>query len=134
MSFDAWYAAQHADHIDEMSARAGWDACARHLRPSSDYTADAIKILSPEEAEDRFSWARAVRWAREYAMPLEWCERAIEACRRADVDPEYIERKYLKREPVERIEAVDAAMMEILLEHRDGAKRVAERQRGRGES
>ena len=132
MSFDAWYATQNADHLDELSARAGWEACERHLSAAS-YTADSIKILEPEEAADRFSWLRAAVWSREYAMPLEWCERALEACRRSDVDPSYIERKYLKRESVDRIEAVDAAMMEILLEQRDEAKRVAERQRGRNE-
>jgi len=91
------------------------------------------KEIEPEDAADRFSWLRAAVWSREYSMPLEWCERALEACRRADVDPSYIERKYLKREPVERIEAVDAAMMEILLEQRDEAKQVAERQRGRND-
>jgi len=136
MSFDAWYATQNPDHLDELSARAGWDACERHLKrsaESSNYTADSIKILEPEEAADRFSWLRAAVWSREYAMPLEWCERALEACRRSDVDPEYIERKYLKRESVERIEAVDAAIMAILIEQRDEDKRVAERQRGRVE-
>jgi hypothetical protein len=134
MSFDAWYATQNPDHLDELSARAGWDACARHLNPSSNYTADSIKVLEPEEAANRFTWLRAAVWSREYAMPLEWCERALEACRRSDVDPEYIERKYLKRESVERIEFVDAAMMAILVEQRDEAKRVAERQRGRSEA
>lgn len=82
------------------------------------YTANSIKILDDADIIDRFDWARAGEWARLYHYPLDWCQRALEACRRANVDPEYIEARYLRREPIERIPAVDEAMRDILSEAR----------------
>jgi len=47
-------------------------------------------------------------------QPEEWLARALEACRRAGVEPEYLERRYLKREGYEPFRPeVDAAMREL---------------------
>lgn len=82
---------------------------------SEDYTAASIHIATDEEILDRWDWAKVGHWARLYCVPDEWLERALEACRRAGVEPEYIERRYLKRdgylEP--RRPEVDEAMRQI---------------------
>jgi len=46
-------------------------------------------------------------------VPDEWLERAVEACRRAGVEPEYIERRYLKGEAEPLRPEVDEAMRQI---------------------
>lgn len=80
---------------------------------SQDYTATSIHIASDTEILDCWDWARVGHWARLYCVPDEWLERALEACRRAGVDPEYIERRYLKGEAEPLRPEVDAAMRQI---------------------
>ena len=81
---------------------------------SDDYTAANIHIASDAEILDRWDWARVGHWVRLYNVPEEWLARALEACRRAGVEPEYLERRYLKREGYEPFRPeVDAAMREL---------------------
>jgi hypothetical protein len=83
--------------------------------PVSDYTAANIHVATDEEILQRWDWARVGHWAHVYCVPEDWLKRAVEACRRAGVEPEYIERRYLQRdgylEPFRP--EVDAAMREL---------------------
>ena len=84
----------------------------------SEYTADSIKVLKPEETSERFDRVRSGNWASEYPhVPAECISRALEACRRANVDPEYIRSRYLEGDrAVPLDEAVDEQMRDILKE------------------
>jgi CO/xanthine dehydrogenase Mo-binding subunit len=55
-------------------------------------------------------------WANEYNTSPEWLDRAIEACRRAGVDPIYIRRRYLEQQGTELNKKVDEAMRLVLAE------------------
>ena len=79
------------------------------------YNASSIHIASDEEILDRWDWAKVGHWAQQYRVPAEWLERALEACRRAGVDPSYIEARYLRQDGSVGVmdEAVDAAMRDI---------------------
>jgi len=80
---------------------------------SQDYAAASIHIASDAEILDRWDWAKVGHWARLYCVPDEWLERAVEACRRAGVEPEYIERRYLKGEAEPLRPEVDEAMRQL---------------------
>ncbi len=89
------------------------------------YTAANIYIAKDEEIIDRWDWAKVGHWAQQYRVPAEWLERAVEACRRAGVAPEYVEQRYLRQDPdVPLDEAVDAAMREIRDENQRRQSRV----------
>lgn len=95
------------------------------------YTAANIHIAKDEEILDRWDWARVGHWAQQYRVPAEWLERAVEACRRAGVGPEYVEQRYLRQDAsVPLDEAVDAAMRDI----RDGHQRRQSRVPGEREA
>lgn len=79
----------------------------------TDYTAADIHIASDTEILDRWDWAKAGHWARIHGVPVEWLERALEACRRANVDPEYIEKRYLLNEAVPLHPGVNEAMRQL---------------------
>lgn len=86
-----------------------------------EYTANAIRVLKPEETIERFDWVRTGEWASGYPhVPAEFISRAIEACRRAGVDLEYIKHRYLDGDlSVPLNEAVDEQMRQILREASD---------------
>ena len=89
------------------------------------YNASSIHIASDEEILDRWDWAKVGHWAQQYRVPAEWLERAVEACRRAGVAPEYLEQRYLRQvASVPLDEAVDAAMREIRDEDQRRQSRV----------
>ena len=54
-----------------------------------DYTAANIRVLSDQEVDVRFTWARVGALSEQYSRPTDWIARGLEACRRAGVDPEY---------------------------------------------
>jgi hypothetical protein len=90
------------------------------------YNASSIHIASDEEILDRWDWAKVGHWAQQYRVPAEWLERAVEACRRAGVAPEYLEQRYLRQDAsVPLDEAVDAAMREIRDEDQRRQSRVS---------
>ena len=62
------------------------------------YNASSIHIASDEEVLDRWDWARVAHWAHQYRVPESWLSRSLEACRRAGVDPSYIEARYLRQD------------------------------------
>ncbi len=90
------------------------------------YNASSIHIATDEEILDRWDWAKVGHWAQQYRVPAEWLERAVEACRRAGVAPEYLEQRYLRQDAsVPLDEAVDAAMREIRDEDQRRQSRVS---------
>ena len=89
------------------------------------YNASSIHIASDEEILDRWDWAKVGHWAQQYRVPAEWLERAVEACRRAGRDVEYIRDRYLRQvASVPLDEAVDAAMRDIRDEDQRRQSRV----------
>ena len=90
------------------------------------YTAADIKIASDAEVLDRWDWARVAHWAHQYRVPESWLSRALDACRRAGVDPSYIEARYLRQDGSVGVmdEAVDAAMRDIRDEDQRRQSRV----------
>ena len=83
------------------------------------YTAADIRVLTSDEIDTRFTWARVGALAEQYSRPCDWIARGLEACRRAGVDPDYFIARYLQHDsttPFNR--AVDEAMREILMEAR----------------
>lgn len=85
---------------------------------SATYTASNIRVLTPAETADRFSWVKVAELAERYRRPETWIARGLEACRRAGVDPDYFERRYLQRLDIPRDDRVDAAMREMITERR----------------
>lgn len=85
------------------------------------YTAADIRVLTDLEVDERFTWARVGALAQRYSRPVEWIARGLEACRRADVDPEYFIARYLERDAATPFNTVvDEAMRDILAEARAG--------------
>ena len=81
------------------------------------YTAANIRVLTEQEVDERFTWARVGALAQKYSRPSDWIARGLEACRRANVEPEYFIARYLERDASTPFNAaVDEAMREILLE------------------
>jgi hypothetical protein len=90
------------------------------------YTAADIRILSPEDAVERSDFARAEAWSIQYGVSPDWLQRALEACRRAGADPEYLRQRYLLpngRETAPVNPLVDEAMKEVLREQRESRER-----------
>lgn len=84
----------------------------------SAYDASSIRILEPTETAARFGWVRVEELATQYKRPAVWIERGLRACRLAGVDESYFVSRYLKREPIARLDAVDEALAELLKETR----------------
>jgi len=85
------------------------------------YTASSITILEPEQVLERFFWAKANDLAVTYRKPLEWIERGLQACERVRVPHDYFIDRYLKKLPIPKDQAVDAAMRDLLIEARPSA-------------
>lgn len=85
----------------------------RGAKVSGDYNASCIKILDQAEINRRWNWANAARLAEQYKRPQAWIERGLRACEAAGVDPAYFLDRYLKRLPIPRNEAVEAAYREL---------------------
>ena len=91
------------------------DQCA-----SASYTAAQIRILSQDDACDRWDWARAGALSAQYGVPEEAIQRGLQACERAGIGPDYYVTRYLignRSEPLNPL--VDEAMRELLREARD---------------
>ena len=84
------------------------------------YTAASIHIASDAEIIGAWDWARVGHWVQVYGCHPDWLARAVEACRRAGREPEYIERRYLQglRDEEPHDPAVDAALREVQEEER----------------
>ena len=83
------------------------------------YTAADIRVLTKQEVDVRFTWARVGALAQQYSRPSDWIARGLEACRRANVEPEYFIARYLERDASTAFNpVVDEAMREILAETR----------------
>lgn len=81
------------------------------------YTAADIRVLTGQEVDVRFTWARVGALAEQYSRPAEWIARGLEACRRAGVEPEYFIARYLQRDASTPLNpVVDEAMRQILAE------------------
>ena len=62
----------------------------------SAYTAAAIRVLDPAEAEERFGFARVAAWQRRYPINTQaFLARLMEACQLAGCDPLLAEQRYL---------------------------------------
>lgn len=85
---------------------------------SDAYDASSIRILAPEQAQERFFWAKAGTLAAEYSRPVEWIERGLLACERAGVPHDYFINRYLKKQPLPKHDGVDAAMRDLWVEQR----------------
>jgi hypothetical protein len=85
------------------------------------YNASCIKILKPEEAQQKFGWLMAQELAQKYSKPLEFIERGIEACRRSSTAIEFFIARYLEKQetPLPRNELLEVAYLEVMAEHRE---------------
>lgn len=90
------------------------------------YTASSIAILEPEQVLERFFWAKANDLAVTYRKPLEWIERGLQACERVRVPHDYFIDRYLKKLPIPKDQAVDAAMRDLLIEARPGPQKPSQ--------
>ena len=80
------------------------------------YTAASIRILKPEEVEDRFDFAKAGALAVQYGKDRKWIERGLAACRDCGVHPSYfIERYVMGDKSVPIREDVDATFRDLFL-------------------
>lgn len=87
---------------------------------TQEYNASSIRILKPEEAEQRFEWLRAENLATQYSKPLEFVERGIEACRRASVDLDFFIKRYLEGDKSgEKNILLEEAFLELMTEARE---------------
>lgn len=81
------------------------------------YNADSIRVLRPDEAEEKFEWMLIQNLAAEYKCSPKWIERGFESCWRSGVDKEYFIQRYLEKDPsVAPIAVVGEAFRELLLE------------------
>jgi len=81
------------------------------------YTADCIKILSPEETAARFGWVSAFELAKQYQRDEIWVANGLEACRRCGVEADYFIDRYLKGiQSVPKIDLVSESFRELLKE------------------
>ena len=85
-----------------------------------EYDASSIIILEPEQAIERWFWAKAGALAIQYARPEAWISRGLQACERAGIPHDFFIDKYLRKLPIPKHDGVSEAMREILLEIRDG--------------
>jgi len=90
------------------------------------YTASSISIIEPEQVLERFFWAKANDLALTYRKPLEWIERGLQACERVRVPHDYFIDRYLKKLPIPKDQAVDAAMRDLLSEARPGPQKPSQ--------
>ena len=86
------------------------------------YDASAIRILDQHEVAEKFFWAKAGILANTYKRPVEWIERGLLACERANVPHDYFVDRYLNKQPIPQHEGVDAAMRELWIESRPSAE------------
>ena len=86
---------------------------------SEEYDASSIIILEPEQAIERWFWAKAGALAIQYGRPEDWIARGLQACERAGIPHDFFIDKYLRKLPLPQHEGASAAMREILLEKRD---------------
>lgn len=63
------------------------------------YDAASIRILTPEEVDDKFEWALINKLSTEYNRSREWIADGIEACRRSGVGTDYFISYYLEKDP-----------------------------------
>jgi hypothetical protein len=83
------------------------------------YSASSIKVLTQDEAINRFEFAYVIFLMEQYPMRSRSnIENGIEACRRIGIDPKYYEDRYLKGLDIPRIVEVEAVFKEILEEQR----------------
>ena len=78
------------------------------------YTAAAIRILTPDEAADRFAFAEVARLASRYpSVAPEFIARLVEACSLANFSLDLAVRRYLDKD---RSVSVTPELLEV---HRD---------------
>ena len=82
----------------------------------NEYNASSIKILSAEDAEDRFVFAQVDRLARDYpTVTRDFLTRILEAAQITGTPVEHIERRYLQRDLSEpKSPELEAALLHIL--------------------
>lgn len=84
---------------------------------SVEYNADCIRVLRPDEVEEKFEWMQIQGLANEYKCSPKWIARGFEACWRSGVDKEYFIQKYLEKDPsVAPIAIVGETFMGLLIE------------------
>jgi hypothetical protein len=86
------------------------------MTSTTTYDAGSIKILTPEQVEDKFEWAKLHALSIKYGKPFKWIENGFESCRRCGVDPDYFVARYLDKTDVERIRAVEDAYRDLTRE------------------
>lgn len=60
------------------------------------YDSKSIRILKPDEIENRFEWAHVVALAEKYPLAnIGFIGRGLEACRRCSVESDYFINRYL---------------------------------------
>jgi hypothetical protein len=83
----------------------------------ADYNAESIKILTDEEANQKFGWVKADSLAIKYQRDRIWVANGLEACRRCGLGPEYfIERHLEGNKAIPKNNLIDDAFRDILKE------------------
>jgi hypothetical protein len=85
-----------------------------------DYNADSIRILQPEEAEERFEWLKIQQLANQYHCTTEWIERGLEACWRAGVPKSYFISRYLDKDSTVPVNPLVSEAFRELLHEKSG--------------
>ena len=84
---------------------------------ADNYNARSIRILQPDEVNERFEWHKIEELAQQYQRSPKWIERGFEACWRSGVDKDYFISRYLDKDPsVAPIAIVGEAFRELLHE------------------
>lgn len=84
---------------------------------ADNYNAQSIRILPPEEVNERFEWHKIEELAQQYQRSPKWIERGFEACWRSGVDKDYFIDRYLKKDQSIALNPIVAeAFRDLLLE------------------
>lgn len=96
-----------------------------HIPKSTDYTADAIRVLSEDEIAERFVFVRAARLVERYPhVPPEFITRLLTACEHSGCPEALAVRRYLDEDRTVQIpDALREAHRAILAEEREQRER-----------
>ncbi|UOL47449.1 hypothetical protein vBVpPvVp04M_00061 [Vibrio phage vB_Vp_PvVp04_M] len=84
----------------------------------TEYSADSIKILNSDEAEQKFEWLQVGKLADKFNASEEFIERGLECCRRISFSPEFFVNRYLLKDGTPFSAEFEAVYKEILNDRR----------------
>jgi hypothetical protein len=83
------------------------------------YNADSIKILTPDQASEKFGWVNEAELAKKYSRDPAWIANGLEACRRCGVEQDYFINRYLEADKtIPQKEWVSEVFIDLLKEQK----------------